>query len=70
MSEMEGAKEAVNRLSKFLYQDLHLQSHLSDLGIDDEHFAEMARKACAGNTLKGFKDLTPNDVEAIFRMCL
>lgn len=70
MSEMEGAKEAVNRLSKFLYQDLHLQSHLSDLGIDDKHFAEMARKACAGSTLKGFKDLTPNDVEAIFRMCL
>ena len=70
LSDMEGAKEAINRLSKFLYQDLNLQSRLSDLGIDDGHFAEMAQKACNGGIMKSIKDLTPNDVEAIFRMCL
>lgn len=70
LSDMEGAKEAINRFSHFLYQDLHLQSHLSDLGINEEHFAEMARKACNGGVLKSIKDLTPKDVETIYRMCL
>ena len=44
---------------------------LSDLGIDDKNFAVMARKACGTEgILHGFTDLTPADVEQIFRMCL
>lgn len=54
LSDMEGAKEAINRLSKFLYQDLNLQSRLSDLGIDDGHFAEMAQKACNGGIMEKY----------------
>lgn len=70
LSDMEGAKEAINRLSDFLYKDLGLQSRLSDIGIDDSKFAVMAEKACPGGMLNSYKTLTPKDVEAIFRMCL
>ena len=31
----------------------------------------MAKKACKGKpSIKGFKELTPEDVENIYRMCL
>ena len=32
--------------------------------------AIMAKKACGGDVLHGFTDLTPDDVEKIYRMCL
>ena len=70
MSDMDGAKETIHRLSDFLFKKLGLQSRLSEVGIDDRNFSIMAEKACAGGTLKGYKTLTPKDVEAIFRMCL
>lgn len=70
LSDMDGAKETIHRLSDFLFKKLGLQSHLSEVGIDDRNFSIMAEKACAGGTLKGYKTLTPKDVEAIFRMCL
>lgn len=70
LSEMEGAKEAIKALEKFFFETLGLQSRLSDLGIDDRNFAVMAKKACFGGVLHGFTDLTPDDVEKIFRMCL
>ena len=68
---MEGAKAAIKALEAFFYETLGLKSRLSDLGIDDKNFAAMARKACgAEGILHGFTDLTPADVEEIFRMCL
>lgn len=70
LSDMDGAKETIHRLSDFLFGKLGLQSRLSEIGIDDRNFSIMAGKACAGGTLKGYKTLTPKDVEAIFRMCL
>lgn len=70
LSDIEGAKETIKRLGDFLFQDLGLQSRLSDIGIDDSKFAVMAEKACSGGTLNGYRILTPKDVEAIFRMCL
>lgn len=70
LSDMDGAKETIHRLSDFLFKKLGLQSHLSEVGIDDRNFSIMAEKACAGGTLKGYKTLTPKDVEAIFRICL
>ena len=70
LSDMDGAKETIHRLSDFLFKKLCLQSRLSEVGIDDRNFSIMAEKACAGGTLKGYKTLTPKDVEAIFRMCL
>ena len=68
---MEGAKAAIKALETFFYETLGLKSRLSNLGIDDKDFALMARKACGPEgVLHGFTDLTPADVEKIFRMCL
>ena len=71
LSLMDGAKAAIDALSKFFFDTLGLKSRLSDLGIDDKDFAVMAKKACGqSGVLHGFTDLTPKDVEAIYRMCL
>ncbi|WP_027365915.1 dehydroquinate synthase/iron-containing alcohol dehydrogenase family protein [Desulfotruncus alcoholivorax] len=70
LSDMEGAEHAIACLSDFLFKTLGLQSTLTEIGIDDENFKVMAKKACWGDVLQGFKPLTPQDVENIYRMCL
>jgi alcohol dehydrogenase YqhD (iron-dependent ADH family) len=71
LTMMEGAKAAIKALETFFFETLGLKSHLSDLGIDDKNFVLMAKKACGPNgVLHGFTDLTPADVEKIYRMCL
>jgi alcohol dehydrogenase YqhD (iron-dependent ADH family) len=70
LSLMDGAKEAIRALEEFFFNTLGLQPTLTDLGIDDRNFKVMARKACRNDVLHGFTDLTPEDVEKIFRMCL
>lgn len=70
LSDMEGAKRAIASLSGFLFDELGLQNTLTEIGIDDANFKIMAKKACGGDVLRGFKPLTPEDVENIFRMCL
>ena len=66
---MSIAKEGIRRLYDFFFKTLELQSTLTELGIGDEHFAEMAYKACGGKVLKGFKTLTQEDVVKIYEMC-
>ena len=71
LSVMDGAKAAIDALSRFFFETLGLKSTLSELGIDDQNFAVMAQKACGPyGVLPGFTNLTPKDVEAIYRMCL
>jgi len=70
LSDMEGAERAIEALSDFFFKTLGLQSTLTEIGIDDKNFKLMAQKACRGKVLKGFKHLTPEDVENIYRMCL
>ena len=49
---------------------LGLPRTFTEVGIKREDYAVMARKSCgAGSVLRGFKDLTPADVEKIFEMC-
>jgi len=64
------AKDAINTFKKFLFEDLGLKPTLTDLNIDKTHFKEMAHHACFGEVLHGYKDLTPEDIEKIFEMCL
>ena len=66
---MEIAKEGIKRLYEFIFKTLGLQSTFTELGIGEEHFAEMAYKACGGKVLKGFKVLTQEDVIKIYEMC-
>ena len=64
------AKEAIERFKKFLFEELGLKPTLTDLNIDKTHFKTMAKKACFGEVLHGYRDLTPDDIEKIFEMCL
>lgn len=64
------AHQAIDRLSEFLFDTLGLSRTLSEIGITAEHFPIMAKKACGGKILPGFKHLTPADIEKIFEMCL
>lgn len=66
---MSIAKEGIRRLYDFFFKTLGLQSTLTELGIGEEHFAEMAYKACGGKVLKGFKTLTQEAVVKIYEMC-
>lgn len=67
---METARQAIERFSVFLFGTLGLKSTLTEVEIGEENFPVMARKACAGGTLPGFKPLNQQDIENIFRMCL
>ncbi len=70
LSDLEGAKKAIACLSDFLFNTLGLQRTLTEIGIDEANFKAMAKNACGGNILQGFKALAPEDVENIYRMCL
>jgi len=67
---MAAAKEGIRRLSEFLFDTLGLKRSLSEIGIDAANFPVMARKACGGSVLRGFKPLEQKDIEKIFEMCL
>lgn len=64
------AREGIRLLAEFFFDTLGLPRTFTEVGIKREDYAVMARKACgAGGVLRGFKDLTPADVEKIFEMC-
>lgn len=67
---MDVAKEAIQRLSDFFFDACGLKSTLTAIDIDDTNFAVMAKKACEGGTIPGFKPLNAGDIENIYRMCL
>ncbi len=70
LSDLEGAKKAISSLSEFLFDTLGLQRTLTEIGIDERHFKAMAKNACGGGVMHGYKSLTPEDVGNIYRMCL
>lgn len=67
---MEVAKKSIEMLSDFFFNTLGLDSSLRDINIDDKNFSIMAKKACGGGVLKGFKTLNQQDIENILKMCL
>ena len=68
--QMSIAREGIKRLYDFFFTTLGLKNNLSEIGIGRENFAIMAKKACGKGILKGFRNLTPEDVEKIYEMCL
>lgn len=71
LKNVEIAYKAIEKLEEFLFKDLKLKSKLTDLGIGEENFKIMAKKSCKGkDSIKGFKELTPEDIEKIYKMCL
>lgn len=67
---MDIARKAIAKTSEFLFDTLGLKRTLPEVGIDETHFAVMARKSVGGGTLPGFKPLQAHDVENIFKMCM
>lgn len=70
LEPMEVAKKSIEMLSDFFFNTLSLQSTFTEIGIDSSNFSIMAKKACAGKVLYGFKPLNQQDIENIFNMCL
>ncbi len=70
LDEILGAKKTIKAISDFCFNTLGLKSNLSDLGIDDKYFKEMAKHACFGSIITGPENLTSSDIEAIYKMCL
>ena len=64
------ARQTIDAMSDFLFGTLGLKRTLPEVGIDETHFAVMARKSVGGDVLHGFKPLRQHDVEQIFRMCM
>ena len=67
--KMAIAKESIRLTAEFLFDTLGLQRTFKEVGIKREDFPLMAKKACRYGDIKGFKTLTPADVERIFEMC-
>lgn len=70
LPKMDIAREGIRLLSEFFFQTLGLQSAFGQVGISEDDFPTMARKACGGNVLNGFIPLRQHDIEQIFKMCL
>ena len=70
LDKMTIARESIRLTAEFLFDTLGLQRTFTEVGIKREDFALMAKKACRYGDIKGFKTLTPADVERIFEMCL
>lgn len=70
LPEFEVAQRAIELLSDFFFKTLGLTDNLTKLGIDETYFSDMANKAVSGGVLEGFKPLSANDVENIYKMCL
>lgn len=67
--KMTIARESIRLTAEFLFDTLGLQRTFGEVGIKREDYAVMAQKACRYGDIKGFKTLTPADVERIFEMC-
>ncbi len=70
LEPMDVAKKSIGMLSDFFFGTLGLSSTFTEVGIEEKNFPVMARKACGGGTLPGFKHLNQSDIEKIFAMCL
>lgn len=64
------AQEAIEKLTAY-FVSTGIPMTLSELGIDDTHFKEMAEHANEGGYLKNsFVPITNDDIVAIYRACL
>lgn len=71
MEVMAGAQVAIDSVADWLYNKLGLESHLAAFGVEESKLHAMAEKALRGKEIvHGLTDLTLEDIENIFRMCM
>lgn len=68
-SDLEIAKKAISKTREF-FNSLGLPATLTEIGIDEEHFDIMAKKAADGGLAHGFVPLYKDDVVKILKMSL
>ncbi len=64
------AELSIKKVSEFLYDTLGLDDSFTKIGIGRENFKAMAKKACEGGVINGFRPLAQEDIEKIYEMCL
>ena len=66
------AEKTIEAIEAFCYEQLHLESHLSSLGIDNRYFDEMAAKLASdhGYFTSGYRKLSKQDIVQILNECL
>lgn len=69
-NEFAIAKKAIDKTAEFFFETLGLDDTLTKIGIDESKFDLMAQKACSNSSIKGYKELKPEDVKEIYKMCL
>lgn len=69
LEPMDIAKTAINMLSDFLFKTLGLNSTFMQIGLGEENFDLMAKKACNGSVLSGFVPLNEAAIKKILIMC-
>lgn len=71
LNKYDQAIKGIESLEAF-FKELGLPTKLSDLGIGDEKFAEMARHAVQSTQIStaAFVNLTPKAIENILKMCV
>lgn len=70
LAPMQIANESIRLLSDFLFNICGLDDTFTKIGIKEKDFPVMAKKACGGSVIRGFKPLEQEDIEKIYRMCL
>jgi len=70
LPEMIIANKVIELLSNFFFNTLKLENTFTKIGINKEHFEEMAIKSVKGSVLNSFIPLRKEDVLKIFEMCL
>lgn len=67
---MEIARKSINELRNFFFNTLGLKKSFTEIDIDNKNFKLMAKKACQGKVIHGFKPLGEDEIVEIFEMCL
>ncbi len=70
LPKKEIAEESIKRLESFLFETIGLDSDFKALNIDENTIKIMAKKACGGKHINGFKKLYAEDIEKILKNCL
>ncbi len=68
LEPMDIANKCIKKVEDFFYVDLGLDDTLSKVGIKEEDFPLLAKKACKGETLNTFLPLDQKAIEEILMM--
>lgn len=66
------AEKTIQKIEELCFEKLHLESHLSALGIDGSDFEEIAEKLASDNgyLTGGYRNLAKNEILEILNECL